>query len=207
MRSHLLDLGYEGVTDERLNEFMHDLRRLIRYEEKQRRVQEQIGVLGKTRRKSAASNDTTISSSAYGSSSSLAAENDHSKIQNEEVDTARRGKPKRKIVKYRKRSTSLATASSQDVSEEDIILRINLPNQGEVEQRVSKFATKPTTSFIRPTIQGHRPAKDLKCDPVRLYEYYKRIWEQTNFPGGESSNQLRWTVREWMMGDKTEPKK
>ena len=37
---HLKDLGYRNISDEQLDEFVKDLKRLIRYEEKQRRLKD-----------------------------------------------------------------------------------------------------------------------------------------------------------------------
>ena len=45
---HLLDLGYSNITDEQLREFMMDLKRLIRYEEKQRRIEAHLEYTAKT---------------------------------------------------------------------------------------------------------------------------------------------------------------
>ena len=39
MRKHLLDLGYTNISDQQLHDFMYDLKRLIRYEEKQKRIE------------------------------------------------------------------------------------------------------------------------------------------------------------------------
>ena len=38
VHKHLLDLGYSNITNDQLREFMTDLKRLIRYEEKQKRI-------------------------------------------------------------------------------------------------------------------------------------------------------------------------
>ncbi len=71
VRRHLADLGYNNVDEEKLDDFVKDLRRLVKYEEKKKRIQEQVGVLhrGRRRHRSASS---SLSSSAYGSSTSLA---------------------------------------------------------------------------------------------------------------------------------------
>jgi hypothetical protein len=39
---HLKDLGYRNITDDQLNEFIKDLKRLIRFEEKQSRLKSLI---------------------------------------------------------------------------------------------------------------------------------------------------------------------
>ena len=66
---------------------------------------------------------------------------------------------------------------------------------------------KPTTSYITPAAmdavasRGAVP-RSRKCDPVRLYEYYAAQWARTRFPGDSSDKDVRWAVREWMMGKK-----
>jgi len=66
-----------------------------------------------------------------------------------------------------------------------------------------KIPTKPTTSCIKPTF-NEKQKKDLRRDPVRLHDYYKKQWEKLKLPGDESrsTKELRWAVREWMMGRK-----
>ena len=39
VRKHLLSLGYKNLTDEQLQEFCKDLKKLVRYEEKQKRIE------------------------------------------------------------------------------------------------------------------------------------------------------------------------
>ena len=39
VRSHLENLGYKDISEHQLKDFVKDLRRLIRYEEKQKRIQ------------------------------------------------------------------------------------------------------------------------------------------------------------------------
>ena len=39
VRKHLLDLGYTNISDQQLHDFMYDLKRLIRYDEKQKRIE------------------------------------------------------------------------------------------------------------------------------------------------------------------------
>ena len=50
VRGHLKDFGLENVSEEKLDEFMHDLKRLVRYDEKQQRLKNE-GEKNKTIRK------------------------------------------------------------------------------------------------------------------------------------------------------------
>ena len=42
----------------------------------------------------------------------------------------------------------------------------------------------------------------MRRDPVQLHDYYKRHWSKLKLPGddSQSTKDLRWAVREWMMG-------
>ena len=42
VRQHLESLGYNNITEDQLKDFVRDLRRLIRYEEKQKKLQKLI---------------------------------------------------------------------------------------------------------------------------------------------------------------------
>jgi hypothetical protein len=48
VHKHLLDLGYSNITNEQLREFMTDLKRLMRYEEKQRRIEAHLEYTAKS---------------------------------------------------------------------------------------------------------------------------------------------------------------
>ena len=63
--------------------------------------------------------------------------------------------------------------------------------------RKKRFISKYTFTFQSKFL-------DLKRDPVRLHDYYKKQWEKFRLPGDDSheTKELRWAVREWMMGRK-----
>lgn len=44
-----------------------------------------------------------------------------------------------------------------------------------------------------------------KTDPVKLYHKYKEIWAQQKVPGENDHSQLRWTIREKMLGQDPHP--
>lgn len=45
-----------------------------------------------------------------------------------------------------------------------------------------------------------------KTDPVKLYHKYKEIWAQQKVPGENDHSQLRWTIREKMLGTDPHPR-
>lgn len=50
---------------------------------------------------------------------------------------------------------------------------------------------------IRPRI----PVKPCRSDPVALYHQYQAEWKRRNIPGESSHSDLRWMIRERMLGD------
>ena len=46
VHKHLQDLGYSNISNDQLREFMTDLKRLIRYEEKQKRIEAHLKYAG-----------------------------------------------------------------------------------------------------------------------------------------------------------------
>ena len=134
--------------------------------------------------------------------------------QPEVVRVPSRGRRTRRKVAEVTANSSSSTVSSSDQSS-DLCVRINLDespsSSGLSEDKTPLPKTSgliplgpPTTSFIHPpkASASSRPSSNLKCDPVRLYQHYEAIWAKTKFPGDGSDKQVRWAVREWMMGDK-----
>merc|ERR1711993_51425 len=60
VHKHLLDLGYSNISGDQLQEFMKDLKRLIRYEEKQKRIEAHLNVTKGTSPKSPISENKEI---------------------------------------------------------------------------------------------------------------------------------------------------
>ena len=205
VRRHLVSLGYGDIDDEQLGDFVRDLRRLIRYEEKQKQLQSLIEQekLTQQQRKDESTTDQ----------------------EGEEIDL--RGKRSRKLKKtveqkqrtlnYNRNTGDLSlTENSVSVSyeastEEEIHIEVknvqpdsppkNLKT-GELRQILPprpELPTKPTCSFIRPVIKDPQP-KSVKHDPVKLHQFYKEQWEKQRLPGelNRVEKDLRWATREWM---------
>jgi len=205
VRRHLVSLGYGDIDDEQLGDFVRDLRRLIRYEEKQKQLQSLIEQekLTQQQRKDESTTDQ----------------------EGEEIDL--KGKRSRKLKKtveqkqrtlnYNRNTGDLSlTENSVSVSyeastEEEIHIEVknvqpdsppkNLKT-GELCQILPprpELPTKPTCSFIRPVIKDPQP-KSVKHDPVKLHQFYKEQWEKQRLPGelNRVEKDLRWATREWM---------
>jgi hypothetical protein len=233
---HLVDLGYTNVTEDQLIEFVVDLKRLMRYDEKQKRFQEQLGVveteeksrdqMRKTRRRSAST------SSAYSSSSShaVADEEGGEAVYTPNFKATRRRRQVVQVDKTRDEvdhsqtgNTTSVSSSSSSTTADNVQIRVNvneassslassqsqsLTSLNERSKRPASASRsglillgKPTTSFITPAARQQKTAsKNIRCDPVRLHQYYKAQWAKTKFPGDDSNKQVRWAVREWMVG-------
>lgn len=200
VRRHLEDLGYTHITERQLTEFVRDLRRLIRYEEKQKRLRELLQdepdnsvVVKKTEASSTkvkqvwtrerktlhldkATGDVTLTND----SASLSYETSSSNYSHEEAEV-------------RVRVTKIADRPPKMLDVDPLCQ--NLPPRPELP-------TKPTCSFIRPVIPESKEPKNPRRDPVKLYKFYEEQWKKQRLPGelNRQEKDLRWATREWMMG-------
>ena len=220
VRRHLQDLGYNDLDDAELHEFVRDLKRLVKYEERRERRKEQLGVVEKEADRSAATTSTSSSGDKEESPSRrLRSRHRRPERKSEKPEVsarARRRKALAEIITNDEEEgeedgadeTETTASTSRASTETEFAVRVRRatasspPALPSVPRPASKFSSAPTTSFIRPPKRGRRP-KGLKTDPVRLHEYYQKIWSKTNFPGGESTKAARWAVREWMMGEQS----
>ncbi len=233
VRKHLESLGYTDVSKSQLRDFIRDLRRLIRYEEKQKKIQELLqyeanvirgqenrappepvksfvaakSAKASTERKikktlkqerktlnySKYTGDFSLTSEAVTLSYEESSSSSRSEEVRIEVKVPSRDRPDGKTV-VRKQ---LRVQNDKEEEEFELELKQKLPPKPEIP-------TKATCSFIRPRLQTSK--KGLRHDPVALHQFYKNHWEKAHLPGEETreTKELRWAVREWMMG---EPKK
>merc|ERR1712212_1439206 len=212
VRQHLENLGYNNISEEQLRDFSRDLRRLIRYEEKQKKLQK---LIIQERERSNINQDDGDD------------ENDDSETKDEldDIKIKRRGAVYRNIqketkikkvltkqrntVKYNKNTGDISVTndsvslsceesnSSREQSAEVVedVIRIGVATKRPAFMDVTLGAdlrqilpprpdlpTKPTCSFIRPVIKEAKP-KSTKHDPVKLHQFYKEHWEKQRLPG------------------------
>jgi len=251
VHKHLQDLGYSNISNEQLREFMTDLKRLIRYEEKQKRIEAHLKYArtqsrcdesettekGHYHKNKVSDSQTLTRSSTHRSETNELTRSSHTK----KVDYIKEIRTKEVIHSYRKNET-LGNSTTEEFQIQikippipsPKILKNSSEDKGSRDKKPSsatgkasraefdggcweminqdaiqilppkpKIPTKPTTSCIKPTFT-ERQKKDLKRDPVRLHDYYKKQWEKFRLPGDDSheTKELRWAVREWMMGRK-----
>jgi len=211
VREHLNSLGYQNLSDSQLKEFVHDLRRLIKYEDKQKKLQRLINE--KSSKIDENEGKDVVDKSAQ-----------FQRVQQTRKDaTVRKVLTKqRQTLHYNKNtgdinltndSVSLSveeSSSSTENSYDKVNIRIKTggihpgppENLGELKQILPPrpvLPTKPTCSFIRPVIKEPK-VKSLKHDPVKLHQFYKEQWEKQRLPGefNQTEKNIRWATREWM---------
>lgn len=226
VRRHLVSLGYGHISEEQLKDFVRDLRRLIRYEEKQKQLQSLIeqDKLKQDKDESAADDEAEVADKLE----KLDLQGNRTRKLKKTVEQ------KRRTLNYNRNTGDLSlTEDSVSVSyeastEEEIHIEVkNVPvprgdspfknlRVGEPLRQIlpprPELPTKPTCSFIRPVIKDPQP-KSVKHDPVKLHQFYKEQWEKQRLPGelNRREKDLRWATREWMMGsgnskDQQQPK-
>jgi hypothetical protein len=220
VRRHLEGLGYTTINDRQLKDFIRDLRRLIRYEEKQKRLEQFIKVQPQPKDdESSEDGDDHRGHSAEVSPRSTTTSVKAKRQVHQEVKKTL--KQERKTLHYNRHTGDISVtndsvslsyeASSSSRDEVDVRIQVTqaprhkfLPIEESPRQILPPrpdLPTKPTCSFIRPVIKAPE-AKSFRHDPVRLHQFYQEQWSKTRLPGelNRTEKDLRWATREWMMG-------
>ena len=217
---HLAELGYNNVDEGKLDSFCADLKRLIKYEEKKRLVNEKLLKLEESRRKLTESSSTT----------SIEVPKRRRRIRKDE----KRRLKEEKLIKLRQMDSTdsarvsviddfelsssvevkddvdcdsklLSRGFSNSVDEEQssLYIDVNLPssNPQTCQPLASSLLKEPASGFIRVRSGPSMGRKGPASDPVALHQRYKEHWSRVNIPGERKHSKLRWAVREWMMGE------
>ncbi|KAF5306208.1 hypothetical protein FQR65_LT07485 [Abscondita terminalis] len=173
-------LGYKNITAIQLKEFMQDLKKLVKYNI--RRDFESIS-------SSLDSTPELIPHYLSYTTSSMAKQKEtkHCKLKVSDLNSSSC------ISSINHHIDSTSTRSS--IVEEAPKLPIASKFGSTSKRKCTNLKLKQTT-FILP----RPPKKMLKCDPVELYHKYKRGWKKQNFPGEADRADLRWAVREKLIG-------
>ena len=212
VRRHLTELGYSNIEDSKLDEFCTDLRKLIKFEEKEKKIGEKLELLEKNQKRIDFNkeNDST--------SSSVEMPKRKRRIRREEKQRLKLEKLKAREQKVRSLSESELDSyrlpadhvDGGEVSEEaeasSLYIDVDLPpasrpGSSKSQPLAVSLVEQPPAGFIRvrsgPSV-GRRPAD---CDPVALHQKYQADWEKFSVPGEKRHDKLRWAVRGWMMGE------
>jgi len=220
VESHLADLGYTNITDEKLDSFIKDLRKLIKYEERKKSVSDKLNLIDQ---------EDSLPS--------------HPRLSNKQPDSSTSMEesraPRRRIRRKDKRekitvdeSSSLAFKSRRDEEEfsRDSVdcsggasrassraetqssLYIDVDLAASESTRSSRDSDRPlaasllnrpasSSGFIRVQSGPNLGRKAPNCDPVSLHQKYREQWAKVPIPGERSHSKLRWAIRGWMMGE------
>ncbi|KAI4461071.1 hydrolethalus syndrome protein 1 [Holotrichia oblita] len=199
---YLHELGYRNVTADQLKEFMRDLKKLIKYD---RQIQEEEKGNIENIRPYSSDPKSDIFTSLYESKTTSSRAKQIPK--KEQIITVQIKKPPAdKCLEHRVNSkvdtapnssrttvTSYNNELSDKTSENtEQILSHRVKSAGYIEQ-----ALKAKASFIRPRL----PVKPCKSDPVALYHQYQAEWKRQKIPGQNNHSDLRWVIRERMLGN------
>jgi len=219
---HLAELGYKNVEESKLDSFCADLRRLIKYEEKKRRVGEKLERLEKSQQRLEDSHQETQENSTT------------PEVARRKRRIRREDKRRMKEEKMRaKFGTSESTQSSNSRSKEEISRSRDVETSSEQDQvdfTRAEVEDEPSSLYIDVDLPQSRPAsasmplaasllaqppagfirvrsgpsvgrKGPGSDPVSLHQKYREQWARVNIPGEKRHDKLRWAVRGWMMGE------
>jgi len=210
IRRHLADLGYTNVTDEKLEGFVRDLRKLIKYEERKKGVEDRLCLL------SSRSEPSLLPDSRRRPPDARRHQAPDSSTSPEPGPRPRRrvrrkksGEQESVIAKHQEEvARDSPDGSRSDTQQSSIYIDVDLPppsppSTGRSAAAASLLERPPPAGpgFIRarsgPSL-GRRPAAS---DPVALHQLYSKAWAKANIPGERSHSKLRWAVRGWMMGE------
>jgi len=216
---HLAELGYSNVEESKLENFCADLRRLIKYEEKKRRVGDKLERLEKCQQRLEESPEDTRDNS-----STPEVARRKRRIRREDK---RRNKEEKLKAKY---GSAESTNSSKNISSS--IREVDTSSEpNEVDfTKADEIQDEPSSLYIDVDLPSSRPAsvclplaasllaqppagfirvrsgpsvgrKGVGSDPVSLHQKYRDQWARVNIPGEKRHDKLRWAVRGWMMGE------
>lgn len=213
--SHLQDMGYHDITPLQLKEFVTDLKKLIIYD----RLSSSSGSLSSLSTSSGSESDYW---SSYETLSTSSGDSNRLCENSRACPSVQRGRP---LEQYgnsmcstntkptsvpasgpSRRTMKKSSLSSSSLSQKSTC-RENLPPRRErtksTTEKNMEEIVKPRTSFIRSwKFQGKQsgPQKPAASDPVKLYHYYQSLWAKRKCPGEDSRAELRWLIREKMLG-------
>ncbi|KRT79431.1 hypothetical protein AMK59_6417 [Oryctes borbonicus] len=211
---YLNELGYQNITADQLKEFIRDLKKLIKYDQRiEEEEKENIENVQPQRKQ----REEDIFASLYdtGTASSKAKEiPKKEKIISVQIKRPITGKcmqhkssSKVDMLPHSSRSTNEMSYSgysneytgSIDKKTNEIVERplSQKTKSGANVDRISTQTIKVKASFIRPRL----PVKPCKSDPVALYHQYQAEWKRQKIPGENNHSNLRWVIREKMLGN------
>jgi len=214
IKRHLAELGYSNVTEEKLDSFVRDLRKLIRYEERKKEVENKLDDIDHQlppRHKKVP--DTSTSPELEAKPRRRIRRRERKRDEKEDMMTKHNMEEQVEVTRDAADAGGVLHGEGQDQDESSLYIDVDLPpeaassaptsSRGPTAVQASLLERPPNSGpgFIRvrsgPPL-GRRPASS---DPVALHQEYKKHWARSNIPGERRHDQLRWAVRGWMMGE------
>lgn len=221
---HLYELGYTNITANQLKEFVKDLKKLIKYDQRMKNggknkdcenESSEEEEKGEGRRSRVVAPRPAPRQTVSPMTAELAESNmkrfspDVNACLDRDEITANR-----KIT-----STSCTSSDVVDGRQRSLGSRSETRHDRPKSKQASncrpcssKENIPPTrsSSFIRPwkcQSGGQRSGYlSNRSDPVALYHKYQALWQQNKIPGEENHSGLRWNIRERMLGQDPHPR-
>lgn len=206
---HLAELGYTNITEQKMESFIRDLRKLIKHEERKKSLENRLGDMSS---RSEPSLPHRSKDPPDTSTSPDMVQKPRRRVRRKEKKT-RDPEDDSLISKYQEEpeepthDTPDLCGRLSDTQQSSLYIDVDLPlpdssrSLPEAAPSASLLTRAPAGGFIRarsgPGL-GRRPASS---DPVALHQRYRETWEKFPVPGERSHNRLRWQVRGWMMGE------
>ncbi|KAG5899922.1 hypothetical protein JTB14_002473 [Gonioctena quinquepunctata] len=226
--SYLNELGYVNITAHQLKEFIKDLKKLIKYEQKHKKTSDistSTGLPDEHRH-----NDIT---------------QEHDKNTNRDLDIFQvlhnrntvasrartEGTKEKHITVHITKARSMKEIHNHNdhcihireddnhaksSTDENELNRPNCPKEGTETEcsntKSLKSSSRQSTVFTQTKPKKPRSSSVIKvvsakginrCDPVALYHQYQEEWKKLKFPGQDHHSDLRWAVREKLMSGPT----
>ena len=212
VRRHLTELGYSNIEDSKLDEFCTDLRKLIKFEEKEKKIGEKLELLEKNQKRIDFNkeNDSTSSSAEMPKRKRRIRREEKQRLKLEKLkarEERARSLSESELDSYRLPAERVdGGAVSEEAEASSLYIDVDLPpasrpGSSKSQPLAVSLVEQPPAGFIRvrsgPSV-GRRPAD---CDPVALHQKYQAHWDKFQVPGEKRHDKLRWAVRGWMMGE------
>ncbi|PSN50067.1 hypothetical protein C0J52_04218 [Blattella germanica] len=212
VKMYLHRLGYCHITAEQLKDFIKDLKKLIKYDQRQESPC-QCGYSLKVNGSSYVDTTPETLRTLNSTSSQSAVENIYEKTKSGESSN-----------NSKQKSLSYKSSNADDCSNRlGAPLLSDVPDSGFRRSKQCKIQkeplktrsieniqqpVRPKSSFIKPwNINcGLPPGTVKRSDPVLLYKQYQDIWKQQKVPGENNHSNLRWCIREHMLGTDPHPR-
>jgi len=206
VRKHLSELGYRNIPEGKLEAFVGDLRRLIKYEERKKRLDRKLDNLEQTNPQPPAVSERRRSSKRKAKADpNTPHTTESSRRENLSARTYHHSQPTSSSTA----DTSSSRDNASEMEESSLYVDIHIPRSASTQSLPPPLAAsllqQPAQGVIRCRSTNNMApslgARRGRSDPVRLHAEYRKAWGKLNLPGETSHSKLRWAVRGWMMGE------